>query len=208
MILTKHISAYPAEYLELFSSPKDGQRNTLRAFINAINRLTGPKGIPFRTDDDRQKFKGDALEVLSDLFFTRFNSDPRMGLTDYTPIPVTNDFGVDATGINANGDLTVIQVKFRGNPKDVVTYAEIARTFTAGMKLHRLDPQKDHNVFVFTTADEVSHQCHKVLGDSLVVVNRQYIQKVIDNNKNFWALCLADVQQYITYHNLTQDYSI
>jgi len=208
MLKIKHVAAYPAEYLELFSAPGKGSKDTLREFLNAIERMTGPKGIPFRSEDDRLKFKGDALEVLAELFFTRFNSDPRMGLTNYTPISVAEDYGVDAMGNNANGDLTMVQVKYRGNPQDVVTYAEIARTFTAGVLMHGLDPTKDHTVFVFTTANEVSRQCSKVLQDKLVVINRAYIKKVIDSNKNFWNLCLQDVQEYISYHNLTGSFII
>ena len=209
MIKIKHIAAYPKEYLELFSEPKDGQPHTLRVFLNAIERMVRPKtGINFRSDDDRQKFKGDVLEVLSELFYTRFNSDPRMGLTNYTPVTVDEDYGVDATGINANGDLTVVQVKYRSNPTDIITYSDLAKTFTSGVIQLKLDPAKDHTLFLFTTANGVSHQATKVFGDKLVVVDKAYIKKVIDNNKNFWSLCLNEVQQYITHHNLTGDYSI
>lgn len=208
MLKIKHIAAFPQEYLDLFSTPKDGQTNTLRVFLNAIERLVGPKGIKFRSDDDRQKFKGDALEVLSELFFTRFNSDPRMGLTNYTPVSITEDYGVDATGINANGDLTVVQVKYRGNAADIIPYSDLARTFTSGVLQLKMDPAKDHNLFLFTTANDASHQAHSVFQNKLVVINRAYIKKVIDNNKNFWALCLDEVQQYITYHNLTGGYII
>jgi hypothetical protein len=200
MIKCTHIAKYPVYYTQLFSVPQDGQPNSLRIFDNTLKRMISPKGVSFRDDDERQQFKGDVLEVLSEVFFTRFCSDPRMGLTDYTPIDVTNDYGVDATGINANGDLAMVQVKYRGNPKDVVTYAEIARTFTAGVLRHKLDPTKDKTVFVFTTANDVSHQCKTVLGDKLVVVNRPFLKRTIDNNKNFWALCLADIQQYIQTH--------
>jgi hypothetical protein len=205
MLKCNHIAAYPEEYLKLFSIPKDGQNNTLKIFIRALQEMVDPKrGLPFRNDDDRQKFKGDVLEVLSEVFFTKFNSDPRMGLTDYTPIAVSEDYGVDATGSNANGDLSMVQVKFRSNPNEVVTYAEIARTFTAGVLRHNLDPSKDHTIFVFTTANDVSRQCRAVLHDKLVVVSAPFIKRTIDNNKNFWMQSLSDIQEYLDYHRATQ----
>jgi hypothetical protein len=200
MIKCSHISAFPDDYLKLFGIPKDGQQDTIREFINAIERMTGPKGISFRSEEDRCKFKGDALEILSELFFTRFNSNPAMGLTEYTPVKLDEDFGVDARGINANGQKAVVQVKYRCNPVEVVTYADIARTFTSGIKEKWIDPSEERNVFVFTTASDVSRQCKQVLDSSLVVISRAIISRAIDNNRNFWTLCFADVQDYIRHH--------
>jgi len=203
MLKTAHIAAYPSKYLELFQVPKDGNQDTLREFVNAIKRLTGPNGIQFRSADDRNKFKGDALEILSEIFFTIFNADPAMGLTDYAPITLDEDYGVDAKGLNATGDLAMVQVKFRGNhsdPSTFPTYAEISRTFASGVIQQGLDPSKDKTLFVFTTADDVTHQCHTVFGNKLVVVNYAVIQRAIDNNRNFWALAYEKVKEYIEYH--------
>ena len=127
-----------------------------------------------------------------------------MGLTEYTPVALDEDYGVDAKGINANGDKTMVQVKFRSNRADTTTfptYAEIARTFTSGVKRHGLDPSKDSNVFVFTTADDVSIQCRTELDTSLVVISYDVIQRAIDNNRNFWKLSYQAVQEYVGYYN-------
>ena len=201
MLKSRHIAAYPEEYLELFRTPKDGDMDTIREFVNAIERLAGPSGIPFRNDDDRHKFKGDALEVLAELFFTRFHADPAVGLSEYVPVYLDDDFGVDAKGNNANGDLSVVQVKYRHNPADVVTYADIARTFASGVIQHRLDPSKPRNVFVFTTAKDVSWQCRKVFDDKLVVVGKAFLGREINNNRNFWKSCHEEVQAYVAYHS-------
>lgn len=200
MLRCNHLSAYPDEYLSLFGSPKDGEDDTIREFINALERITGPNGIEFRDQQDRLKFKGDALEVLSELFFTRFNSDPAIGLTNYTPISIEEDFGVDAKGTNANGDLSMVQVKYRSNPSEVVTYSEIARTFASGILQQGLDPTKERTIFVFTTAVDVSWQCRQIFENKLVVVGREIIAREIDNNRNFWRLCFEDVQNYVAYH--------
>jgi hypothetical protein len=200
MIRCNHISAFPDEYLALFEPPRNGQQDTIREFINKIEQRTGTQGIVFRSDDDRMKFKGDVLEVLSELFFTRFNSDPALGLTDYTPVRISEDFGVDAKGINANGDTAVVQVKYRCNPSELIEYTDISKTFTSGILRHRLNPAKDHTVFVFTTASDVNWVCKQEFGSKLVVVNRPIIARAIDNNRNFWPLCFEEVQQYVSYH--------
>jgi len=200
MLKCKHISAYPSEYLSLFGHPKDGEGDTLREFISAIERLSGPRGIGFRSDDDMHKFKGDCLEVLSELFFTRFNSDPAMGLAEYVPVKIEDDFGVDAIGVNPNGDKSAVQVKYRSNPKDVVTYADVARTYSSGVKMLGIDPCKPRTIFVFTTAQDVSFQCKKVFGDSLVIINRNILARAINNNRNFWRLSYEEVREYVSFH--------
>jgi len=200
MIKIKHISAYPDAYLSLFSTPKDGQEDTLREFVNAIERMVGPNGLNLRDQKDRYKFKGDVLEVLAELFFTRFNSDPAYGLTDYKPITIDQDYGVDATGTNANGHFSVVQIKYRKNPMNEIRFKDLARTAAQGVYHFGLVKQP-HTLFVFTTANEVNYHCEKVFGDSLVVINRAIIQRAIDNNRNFWKLCFGDVQQYIEYHS-------
>jgi hypothetical protein len=203
MLLCKHIAAYPDRYLELFKAPHDGEKDTLREFVNVVKQLTGPKGIKFKAEDDRNKFKGDVLEVLAEIFFTLSKVDKAYGLRDYKPVDLAEDYGVDGEGINDNGDLSMVQVKFRGNHTDASTfptYAEIARTFASGVIQRNLDPTKKSTLFVFTTADNVSYQCLAVFEKKLVVISYEIIQQAIDNNKNFWTLAYEEIKNYIGYH--------
>jgi len=206
MLKIKHVSSYPDAYLQLFQAPKDGQEDTLREFMNAVERMVGPKGLKLRGQKDKYKFKGDALEILAELFFTRFNSDPAFGLTEYKPTNPNDDFGVDATGVNANGHLSVVQVKYRRNPANEIRYKDLAKTAIDGIYNFGVDGKQDYNVFLFTTADNVQWQAKKRLGNHLVIINRAIIKRTIDNNRNFWKLCFAEVQEYIAYHR--GDYSI
>ena len=201
MLKVKHISAYPDAYLSLFGNPKDGQEDTLREFINAVERMVGPKGLKLRGQKDKYKFKGDVLEVLAELFFTRLNSDPAFGLTEYKPTNPNDDFGVDATGINANGHLSVVQVKYRRNPQNEIRWKDLAKTALDGIYNFGIDGKVDRNVFLFTTAFKVNWICTKRFGNHLVIINRAIIQRTIDNNRNFWKLCFADVQEYVQYHS-------
>jgi hypothetical protein len=145
----------------------------------------------FNYSDGINKFKGDMLEVFAEMFFTNFGCDEGIGLKDYTPIIIGDDFGVDATGINVNGHKCAIQVKYRKNPSDLITYADIARTFTSAvLQLGIADVvAHDHTVFLFTISNGVTGAFEKVMGKKAVVVSKGIISTKVDNNKTFWERC-------------------
>jgi len=138
--------------------------------------------------DDLNKFKGDMLEVLSEMFFHAFGADEGVGVVEYNPVELSSDFGVDATGRNVNGHNCVIQVKYRGNPADLVTYSEIARTFTSAVLQFNMEDVAvhDHTVYLFTTSGGVTAAFEKVMERRCVIINRSIIATKIDNNKTFW----------------------
>lgn len=121
--------------------------------------------------------------------------DSAVGLTDYTPIPLTEDYGVDAMGLNPNGHRAAVQVKFRGNPDDSVTYAELARTFTSGLIKHQLDLMQSSTLYVLTTARDVTPQARHVLGDRIVLIHLDVLKTKVDNNLNFWPFALREVEE-------------
>lgn len=139
--------------------------------------------------EELYKFKGDMLEVLSEIFFRTFGADEGLGLFDYEPIDLSDDYGVDAKGRNVNGHDSAVQVKYRANPQDLIPYSDIARTFTsATCQLKMMDVlHYDHTIFLFTTAYGVTVAYQKVMGKKSVVVDRNVISTKIDNNKNFWT---------------------
>lgn len=148
-----------------------------------------PKQIEgFLYSNELNKFRGDMLEVFSEIFFTVFGADEAVGISQYTPIDIGSDFGVDATGVNVNGHNVAVQVKFRSNPSDVITYADIARTYTSAvLQLGMTDVvNHDHTVYLFTTANGVTGAFSKVMGRKCVIVDKAIIQHKVDNNKEFW----------------------
>ena len=140
--------------------------------------------------EDLYKFKGDMLEVLSEIFFTIFQGDEGLGIREYTPVEIAEDFGVDATGVNVNGHKVVVQVKYRSNPDDLIPFADIARTFTSAVCQLRITVVIQHprTVYLFTISNGVTAAFQKVMGDKTVLVNRATIATKIDNNCNFWKM--------------------
>jgi glycyl-tRNA synthetase alpha subunit len=154
----------------------------IKDFISVTESLS----LKYPTEDDRNLFKGDMLEIFAEIFFQQFASHPAVGIREYTPIPITEDYGVDAIGINVVGDPCVIQVKYRVNPKDIITYEDIAKTYTSGRECHNILLDKKGTVIVFTTANDISHQCKEVLKSKVRVISRGIISGLIDSNSNFW----------------------
>jgi hypothetical protein len=105
---------------------------------------------------------------------------------NYVAVQSTEDYGIDGIGINANGDKTVCQVKFKTNPTAQITYADIAKTYTSGKKRHNLPLDKDNTIFVFTTGKDGTSSLMEVFGKQIRIINRKIIANKIDNNKNFW----------------------
>lgn len=176
------IHSYPNEYFNLYQLA-NSTPFTFRQWNNEVNKQANM----ILDENTRNKFKGDMLEVFSEIFFTLFQNDEAIGIRDYTPIDINEDFGVDATGINANGHHSVIQVKFKSNPLELVPYADIARTFTSAIcQLHIPVYAHDNTVFLFTNSNGVTIAFNKVMGQTAIVINRATIATKVDNNANFW----------------------
>lgn len=188
MIKCTNLFAYPEVYYEYYESVKNG--STIREFVNFVESKANTLGLDI---DGVNKFKGDFLEVLSEMFFNAFSTDEAVGIKDYEPIDVVDDYGVDAVGINANNDKCVIQVKYRANVITDILYDDIARTYTAGKLVNKYDLDKPNTVWVFTTARGVSHTCQSVMGGVIKVINKSQIAHKIDNNKHFWEFTFNEI---------------
>lgn len=187
-----HVKAYYKECAEIYEDFK--QRNGVDAifqgFIGKVEALS--KNFP--DTDAAYKFKGDMLEILAEIFFKAFSCSPTVGLSDYTPIPIEEDYGVDGKGINAAGKECVVQMKFRANPMELVKYEEMAKTYTSGRMQLKIPLEGDNCVYVFTTAIGVTIACQTVFGKSLRVISRDIIANEIDNNVNFWNFAYNEIE--------------
>jgi len=153
---------------------------------------------PGITLEERMSFRGDALELLTEFLLKSCPSHNRHGVSNYTIIPLREDFGVDATGVNIHGDRVVIQCKFRRNPLDLVSYSDIARTFTSGIISYELDPEAKKNVWVITTANDANIIAHKVFGSRLHVLGCSHLKAQVDSNLTFWSGFLESVKNIVS----------
>ena len=162
---------------------RNGVNATFDAFLVEIDKWA----VKITDPDQQDMFRGDMLEILAEMFFGAFPNDPAVGLTDYTPVPLPQDYGVDGVGKNAAGTDCAVQIKYRGNPTNLVTYPEIARTFTSAVLQMNLPLYNGQDsIFIFTSAYDVTVACKTVMGNKIHVLSRGIIQNKIDNNINFW----------------------
>jgi predicted helicase len=182
-MMLKHtdILAKPKMYHDLYdawSQKTSGQ--TINNWIADVETLAST--MP--DTDSALKLRGDMLEVLSELFFNCFQADEAVGLKDYCPVVLGEDFGVDAIGKNANGTKVAVQCKYKN--LEPVTYSELAKTFTSGLLNLQCDMLNSNSIYVFTTAFSFSSAVDKVLGGKVVKIDRNVISRKIDNNRTFW----------------------
>ena len=150
--------------------------------------------------DCMNKFKGDSLEILAEIFFKLSGAiNPTAAhIRNYEPCNSSEDFGVDGTGLNANNDKVAVQVKYRGNPANPITYHDIARTFADGTVNYHLNLTKPHTILLFTTSNDITIPCKKFFQQDtriLEVLNYSDIDYFIRNNKGFWVEAWNEVQQ-------------
>ena len=187
MLKIAHVHGYPVEYLGLFAKLKDG--GTIRQFINEVESLANKLKLD---EDDKFEFKGDCLEVLCEIFFKLNSTSPRFGLRDYIPNTKDNDYGVDGTGYNANGDKCAVQVKYKQNPAEQILFADIAKTYMSGAEQNEIDVKKDKIIYIFTTSNIESNPL-QLFKDKYVFISRKMIASEIDNNVNFWQVAYLEV---------------
>lgn len=185
------ISNWPEEIFEIATNFQH-KKATLKDLNKIIEQLSSKKD-----DEDKNKFKGDVFEVFTWAFFKAFKNDPSVGLVEYKPIDPDEDFGVDGAGVNANGDEVVVQVKYRRNPMELVTYGEIAKTYTSGKLMLSMSLKKKNSIYVFTNAIDITSACKTVFGDIIKVLNTDAIDHYVHGNKSFWKFFYKEIYDYL-----------
>ena len=188
--MLKHtdILAKPQMYHDLYdawSQKNSGQ--TINNWIADVETLANT--MP--DTDSALKLRGDMLEVLSEIFFNAFQNDEAVGVKEYAPVSIDEDYGVDATGINPNGIKVAVQCKYKNF--EPVTYTELAKTFTSGLLILKCDLMQANSIYVFTTAVAFSSAVDKNLGSKVVKIDRNVISRKIDNNRTFWQYAFDQI---------------
>ena len=191
--MLKHpaVLAQKRHYFELYDSfAQDPEKKTLSAWMENIESLS-------RKFDEEEalKFKGDNFEVLSEIFFNCFHADESVGLTNYIPTPLEEDYGVDATGINPIGKKCAVQCKYKSFQP--VLYEELAKTFSSALLNMNCDVMSPNSIYVFTTAVNASTAISKVFGNRVRMIDHNVISRKINHNETFWNYALDRIFETI-----------
>lgn len=161
-----------------------GVINTINALCNRIK-----DGAEKHKDTiDPDKFKGDALELFVEFFIKTNEADNRVGIYNYAPIDVTDDYGVDGHGIGENQQPATVQVKFRAG--DYILNANddhLTNFLFWSQNKFKVRIEDTKNMLLITTGLKVADT---ILQDMFMgkirVLNREALRIMLDNRPEWW----------------------
>lgn len=149
------------------------------------------------------QFVGDVFELFAEFFFKTCSTVGQYGVVNYEPAVNNDDWGVDGYGIAADqresvGGTTpvVIQIKFRSNPMDEISYTMLAKTGWDGVKNYHLDINRKNNVILLCNTEKgANYLAHSAMGDNLYVVDMRQLDKDVTGIRTtvFWDNFLASM---------------
>lgn len=152
-------------------------------------------------DELYNQFVGDAFELFAEYFFKTCSTVGQYGVVNYQAANNPNDWGVDGYGICADqreisGGSTpaVVQIKFRSNPMDEISYTMLAKTGWDGVKNYKLDVNRKNNVILFcNTENGANYLAKNAMGNNLYVISMKDLDKDVTGIRTvtFWANFIA-----------------
>lgn len=143
-------------------------------------------------------FVGDLFELFAEFFFKTCSGVGQYGILNYQVAANQKDWGVDASGIAADqrGGTTpaVVQVKFRSNPMDEISYTMLAKTGWDGIKNYGLDIGRKNNVILFCNTEKgANYLAKEAMGDNLYVIDMRLLDRDVTGIRTsaFWNNFLA-----------------
>ncbi len=178
-------------------SIKELKECTLNSFDKVIIKFSEDEKKNY-TDEQKNKLKGDIFEIFAELYSLFITSAITCGFKEYQYNE--EDYGVDGWAKNYAGNNCVVQVKFRANPNDEISYEDLAKTgFDAIFDTDYIDPKKENTIILFTNSSGANDQAIKRINRKikrLYVVNKEIIEKEVNGNALFWQNCYEIIQKH------------
>ena len=150
---------------------------------------------------ERDKYVGDGFEFFIELFLALHPNDNRIGISNYVPVQ-ENDNGVDGIGVNIHGNKCAVQIKYRSNPKYLLTSNadHLGNFMTYAMTEHNIISDninlKNYRHFIFTTAQGLHYHTDQELFKSRVkCIGYIDLRGMVDSNIPFWTNALEIVKK-------------
>jgi len=171
--------------------------NLMSTFMRRIQEQAQLDPLRYDVND----YMGDAFEFFVELFLNIHDTDNRVGVYNYVPVPSHEDRGADGFGVNIRKEKSVVQVKFRGNVDTLLTANEdhLSNLITAGALMgisYDLTDRKNYRHFVFTTAKSLHFYTDEEMFDGQVFCfGIDQFRSMVDNNPIFWDKCRELVRE-------------
>lgn len=153
-------------------------------YVDKVNCENYETGKPIY--ECRNKLKGDIFELFTVLFLNAFGGDRSLLLSD-VKWAQRDQIGYDFTGKNRDGQLVTIQSKYIANPKIMFEADGRLETF-AWETLECSEASSDmYKAILFTSAVNIAERYRRYeRRGSLIIIDRQTIDKFTKNNIGFW----------------------
>ena len=136
---------------------------------------------------------GDGMEVLVEGLILLTENNILVGISNYEPYPIHNDYGVDGVGYNIEGEKSVVQIKYRIDPTVWLTRNNdnLGAFIEQGLLRERIinsDIGKAPRHYIFTSAAGVARKTMEETWNNanIKVYGIGDIKKLIDGHTNFW----------------------
>lgn len=152
---------------------------------------------------NEDKFKGDGFEMFVETFIKIYECDNRIGITNYEPIQVGMDNGVDGYGNNIDGEPCAIQVKFRGKTDKTLTATEdkLDSFITESVIAKQIIPipGSQYKHFVFTTAEDLHYYTdNEKFRKTVMCFGWSKFRQMVDGNSPFWNKLREEIKNNLT----------
>lgn len=77
--------------------------------------------------EEAKLIKGNLFEIFVEFLVKKLGSGNSIGIVGYRPAQAIKDYGVDGEGIGLDGLPAAVQIKFRSNPNEEITFEEVAK---------------------------------------------------------------------------------
>lgn len=165
--------------------------NKVATFVRKLN-IQGDKD-PIRYD--RDKYVGDGLEFLVNIFLKTSVFDKRININNYEPVE-SDDNGVDGIGYNALNELCAVQIKFRSDRTSTLTANRDHLSNFISDALFKYNIARPKNTtdvpkhYVFTTAKGLNfYTDHDMFKGYVKCYGIDDMREFLDNNLHFWNMC-------------------
>jgi predicted helicase len=139
------------------------------------------------------KYRGEGFEAFVEAFVKLMGTHPNIGITDYSPVPGDQDYGVDGLGTGANGKPAAVQAKFRSNTSSKLTSEDHISNFVSNAVLEHDVPKelpesdKFRNFLIVTTAEGTHYEIeNNMYVNKVRTLGYDELKRFVDHNLAFW----------------------
>jgi hypothetical protein len=134
---------------------------------------------------------GDGMEVFVEGLIKLTENDNRIGISNYEPYPIQNDYGLDGVGDNIIGEKSVVQIKYRIDPTVWLTRNNdnLGAFIEQGLILEDVTfTGEAPRHYIFTSAAGVARKTMEETWNNanIKVYGIGDIKKLIGGHTNFW----------------------